>query len=276
MPEAMETLSKQEKATLYQEQHIEISDWNLLPDMVPVAGIYFFTQGGYTRIGDQGYINTSDLSNYVKESGFDSTSFDVEECKEWYLVPGVIGAAVGAYWAIEWNLNVPYGAICSGSFGIYSEALLGPVFGEFVRNEFYLKPAAIKFNAQLLKKLEIRPIQEPLVDRQALWRSALIPGWGQFYDDRPIAGSILGLFNFAALGLCIAPSFGYPGIPAGYEGKPGEQGKAIVGWSFVGLYSLNLLDAALVGPGKEDFESRPKVQVGAKPGGLTALISWKY
>jgi tetratricopeptide (TPR) repeat protein len=125
---------------------------------------------------------------------------------------------------------------------------------------------------------------------QPLWRSAILPGWGQFYNHEPVKGWIIGGLSIATLGATIVTYSigdsarkayeGYgPGTPASsfdssystWESMAGINNTLAI--TFLALYSFNLVDAVIsakpathaVGllPGEE-----PPVQLGMLDNGL--------
>lgn len=100
----------------------------------------------------------------------------------------------------------------------------------------------------------------------AMFRSMLVPGWGQFYSDRPVMGAFISGTELILLGGGITmailansdyekysisqPEMVYYYDQAVLKRKIGN----ILLWSAIGVYAYNVLDALIFGPREEEAE----------------------
>ena len=100
-----------------------------------------------------------------------------------------------------------------------------------------------RLSAQDTTKSSIADTSAPLPPVQAIWRSALLPGWGQIYQERLIQGAV---FSFGTLGLYFQ-SFYYLD-QYNKHGDSGDRSKFQTYISLAALFHLgSIIDAADAG-----------------------------
>ena len=118
----------------------------------------------------------------------------------------------------------------------------------------------------------------------AVYRSLLLPGWGQLYNREPVKGALFVTAEVATAGLGLtyhllgdAKKKKYQNLPAGSDEKfTNIKNKAesyyrlrnTFLWATAGLHVLNILDAYLSG------KSYSTASVSAGPGGVSVTYSW--
>jgi hypothetical protein len=125
-----------------------------------------------------------------------------------------------------------------------------------------LKAFLARYSPEDAKASGVQVAQGPKDWTQPLWRSAILPGWGQFYNQEPVKGWIIGGFTIATLIGTVGTYVIGDGARKDYESYPAgtSQDKfdtAYNTWdsmaglnntlaiSFLALYTFNLVDAVI-------------------------------
>lgn len=125
-----------------------------------------------------------------------------------------------------------------------------------------LKAFLARYSPDDAKASGVQVAQGPKDWISPLWRSAILPGWGQFYNQEPLKGGIIGGLTLLALGGTVttyiigdAARKQYEDYPAGTSQDQFDQ--AYSTWesmaslnntlaiSFLALYTFNLVDAVI-------------------------------
>tara|TARA_Y100000588_G_scaffold270700_1_gene286242 strand:+ start:720 stop:1187 length:468 start_codon:yes stop_codon:yes gene_type:complete len=112
-----------------------------------------------------------------------------------------------------------------------------------------------------------------ITPRSALLRSALLPGWGQFYNKRPIKGILFGAAALGLLSSAIAEnrSLSQAQTPAEHEVRADRRNTRFL---FLGLAATFAALDAYVDAHLSDFTAEPEIDLDSGEISLHLVFSW--
>ena len=117
------------------------------------------------------------------------------------------------------------------------------------------------------------PDSTKYIPRSALLRSALLPGWGQFYNKRPLKGLFFGAAALGLLSSAIAEnrSLGQAQTPSEHELRADRRNTRFL---FLGLVATFAGLDAYVDAHLDDFTIEPDIDLSTGTTSLHLVLSW--